>query len=172
MDQNFGVAAGEVDSDITQEGLRVLLNDLDPLMIALGLACASITPGPPGYVGAVAAIAFDAKHKQWRGLMLTAGSMIPIAGYLPGIFKVGWLLRTLDRHLEDLEAKLPVLHQSEESIASLRGALGKYHRNLPKIKPTQTLRDRLAHIMALDHQTDAAEETDATSILDSVNIAE
>jgi hypothetical protein len=164
MGQNFGVAAGEMDSGITQEELRVLLNDLDPLMIALGLACASIAPGPPGYFGAIAAIAFDAKHKHWRGLALTAGSMIPIAGYLPGIVKVGWLLRTLDRHLKDLERKLPVLHQSEESISSLRDALGKYHRSLPKIKPTQTLRDRLAHIMALDHQTDAAAETDAASI--------
>jgi len=163
MGQNFGIAAGEVDSGITPEELRVLLNDLDPLMIALGLACASITPGPPGYVGAIAAIAFDAKRKQWRGLALTAGSTIPIAGYLPGIVKVGWLLRTLDRHLKDLEAKLPVLHQSEESIASLRDALSKYHRRLPKIKPTQTLRDRLAHIMALD-PTDAAAETDAASI--------
>jgi hypothetical protein len=164
MGQNFGVAVGEVDSVITPEELRVLLNDLDPLMIALGLACASITPGPPGYVGAIAAIAFDAKHKQWRGLALTAGSMIPLAGYLPGIVKVGWLLRALDRHLKDLEAKLPVLHQSDEPIALLRGALGKYHRSLPKIKPTQTLRDRLAHIMALDLQTDAAAETDTASI--------
>jgi hypothetical protein len=130
--------------------LEDLLAQLDPRMIAIGLACASLTPSVAGYAGAVAAIAFDAKHRQWYGAALSAASMIPLAGYAPGVFKVGWLLRLLDRDLMKLEEQIPVLHQSPDAVCRLRKAFDKYYRNLPETKITRPLRNRLAHIMALD----------------------
>jgi hypothetical protein len=132
------------------DSLEDLLAKLDPNMVAIGLGCASLTPSVAGYAGAVAAIVFDAKHKQWYGAALSAASMIPLAGYGPAVFKVGWLLRKLDRDLKTLEQKIPVLHQSPDAVCRLRTAFGKYYRNLPDIKITRPLRNRLAHIMALD----------------------
>ena len=82
-------------------------------------------------------------------------SMIPIAGYLPAAFKIGWLLKKLDRQLKTLESNLAELHQSDETIALLREALGKYHRSIPKLKPTLPLRRRLEHIMPLDDESNS-----------------
>jgi len=132
------------------DSLEDLLAKLDPRMVAIGLGCASLTPSIAGYVGAVAAIAFDAKHKQWYGAALSAASMIPFAGYAPAAFKVGWLLRQLDRDLKTLEDQIPVLHQSPDAVCRLRKAFYKYYKSLPDIKVTRPLRNRLAHIMALD----------------------
>jgi hypothetical protein len=145
------------------DSLEDLLAKLDPRMVAIGLGCASLTPSVAGYAGAVAAIVFDAKHRRWYGAALSAASMIPLAGYAPGVFKVGWLLRQLDRDLKRLEEQIPVLHQSPDAVCRLRIALDKYYRNLPDIKITRPLRNRLAHIMALDDsvQQDATAELEA-----------
>ena len=137
-------------STLPNDSLEEFLSQLDPRMVAIGFACASLTPGVAGQAGAVAAIAFDAKHKQWYGVALSAASIVPLAGYVPGVFKVGWLLRLLDRDLMKLEDQLPVLHQSPDAIASLRKTFDKYYRKLPDIKITRSFRKRLAHIMALD----------------------
>ena len=154
-----------------EDPLEELLSQLDPRMIAIGLACASLTPSAAGYAGAVAAIAFDVKHRQWYGVALSAASMIPLAGYVPGAFKVGWLLRLLDRDLKKLEQQIPVLHQSPEAVARMRTAFGKYYRSLPDIKITRPLRNRLAHIMALDEpaQLAATTEPEVEPISSSVN---
>ncbi len=140
-------------------------------MVAIGLACASLTPSFAGYAGAVAAIAFDAKHKQWYGAALSAASMIPLAGYAPGVFKVGWLLRLLDRDLKKLEEQVPVLHQSPDAVCRLRAEFDKYYRTLPDLKITRPLRNRLAHIMALDDsvQLVAASEPEEEPISNSVS---
>lgn len=158
-------------STLPNDSLEELLNQLDPRMVAIGLACASLTPGVPGQAGAVAAIAFDAKHKQWYGAALSAASIIPLAGYVPGVFKVGWLLRRLDRDLKKLEDQLPVLHQSPDAVASLRETFDKYYRNLPDIKITRPLRNRLAHIMAFDEpiQLAATADSEGMPISNSVN---
>jgi hypothetical protein len=156
---------------LLDNSLEKLLSKLDPRMVAIGLACASLTPSVAGYAGAVAAIGFDAKHKQWYGAALSAASMIPLAGYVPGVFKVGWLLRLLDIDLKKLEEQIPVLHQSPDAICRLRLAFGKYYRNLPEIKITRPLRNRLARIMALDDsvQLAATAELAAGPISNSAN---
>jgi hypothetical protein len=76
--------------------------------------------------------------------------MIPLAGYAPGVFKVGWLLRRLDSDLKKLEEQLPLLHASPDAVCRLRLAFDKYYRKLPDTKITRPLRNRLAHIMGLE----------------------
>jgi hypothetical protein len=145
--------------------LKEILADLDPLMIAIGLAFAASTPGPAGEAGAVAAISFDVSHRRWYGAALSAASMIPVIGYLPAFFKVGWLLFILNRRLKTIEEMLPELHQSPENVESLRETFGKYYRRLPKMKITRTLRHRLEGIMALDDpaQMALAKASDSSS---------
>jgi hypothetical protein len=147
--------------------LKEILADLDPLMIAVGLAFAACTPGPAGEAGAVAAISFDVSHRRWYGVVLSAASMIPVIGYLPGFFKIGWLLFILSRRLKTIEAMLPELHQSAENVESLRDSFGKYYRRLPKVKITRTLRTRLECIMALNDSVESvlAETSDCPSAL-------
>jgi hypothetical protein len=145
--------------------LKEILADLDPLMIAIGLAFAASTPGPAGEAGAVAAISFDVSHRRWYGAALSAASMIPVIGYLPAFFKVGWLLFLLNRRLKTIEDMLPELHRSPENVESLRETFGKYYRRLPKISITRTLRHRLEGIMALDDpaQMALAKDSDFSS---------
>jgi len=136
--------------------LKEILADLDPLMISIGLAFAASTPGPAGEAGAVAAISFDVAHRRWYGVALSAASMIPVIGYLPAFFKVGWLLFILNRRLKMLEDMLPELHRSAENVESLRNTFGKYYRSLPKMKMTRTLRARLERLMALKDPAELA----------------
>jgi hypothetical protein len=136
--------------------LQEILTDLDPLMIAIGLAFAASTPGPAGEAGAVAAISYDISQRRWYGVALSAASMIPVVGYAPAFFKIGWLLFILNRRLKSIEEMLPELHQSAENIKSLRNTFGKYYRRLPKIRITRTLRKRLERIMALDDPIELA----------------
>jgi len=133
-----------------------ILADLDPLMIAIGLAFAAGAPGPAGEAGAIAAISFDVKQRRWYGVLLSAASMIPVAGYVPAFLKVAWLLASLNRRLKTLEEMLPELHRSPENIELLRNTFGKYYRRLPRIKITRSLRARLERMMALDESTPAA----------------
>jgi hypothetical protein len=136
--------------------LREILTDLDPLMIAIGLAFAASAPGPAGEAGAVAAISFDASHRRWYGVALSAASMIPVIGYLPAFFKIGWLLFILSRRLTTIEDMLPELHRSAENIESLRDSFGKYYRRLPRLDITLALRSRLECIMALNDTVQVA----------------
>ena len=80
-----------------KEPIEHILHDLDPLMIAIGLALASLAPGPAGEAGAVAAIVFDVKCRRWGGVILSAASMIPVVGYVPAIVKVALLVFLLNR---------------------------------------------------------------------------
>jgi hypothetical protein len=91
--------------------------------------------------------------------------MIPVIGYLPAFFKVGWLLFLLNRRLKTIEDMLPELHRSPENVESLRETFGKYYRRLPKISITRTLRHRLEGIMALDDpaQMALAKDSDFSS---------
>lgn len=132
------------------ESLEDILNGLDPLMIALGLALAASAPGPAGEAGAVAAISYDVSQRRWYGAVLSAISMIPVAGYLAAFLKVGLLLAILNRRVKVLEDRLPELHKSPENIKSLRQIFGKYYRRLPRMRVARPLRARLEHIMALD----------------------
>jgi hypothetical protein len=136
--------------------LKEILSELDPLMIAIGLAFAASTPGPAGEAGAVAAISFDVSQRRWYGVALSAASMIPLVGYVPAFFKIGWLLFILNKRLKTIEDMLPELHQSAENVESLRNTFGKYYRRLPKIKITRTLRERLERIMALNDPSELA----------------
>ncbi len=130
--------------------LRVLVDELDPLMIATALALASLSPGPAGEAGAVAAIAYDIKCKRWYGVALSAVSMVPLFGYIPAIFKVGFLLFLLNRNLNALEAMLPELRESPEASLMVEGALGGYYRKIPDIWLTRRLRQRLGRILDLE----------------------
>lgn len=140
------------------ESLDAAIKDVDSLMVASALSLASMTPGPAGYAGAVAAIAYDTKRKQWHGVALSAASMIPVAGYVPGAFKVGLLVVQLDRRLKMLEERRPDIVSSPESHAALNDCLGKYYRKLPDTWMTRRLRKRLERIMNIDpaNQTEAA----------------
>jgi hypothetical protein len=136
--------------------LKEILSELDPLMIAIGLAFAASTPGPAGEAGAVAAISFDVSQRRWYGVALSTASMIPLVGYVPAFFKIGWLLFILNKRLKTIEDMLPELHQSAENVESLRNTFGKYYRRLPKIRITRTLRERLERIMALNDPNELA----------------
>lgn len=142
------------------ESFEHILADLDPLLIAIMLAFAASTPGPAGEAGAIAAISFDVKQRRWYGAVLSAASMIPVAGYLPAFFKVGWLLVLLNRRLKTLEEMLPELHRSPANIELLRTTFGKYYRRLPRIRITRSLRARLERIMALNDTACAASGED------------
>jgi hypothetical protein len=129
------------------EKLAGLVQDIDSLVIATALGLASLTPGPAGQAGAVAAIAYDVKGKRWSGVALSAASMIPLVGYAPAFFKVGLLVFQLNGRLKLLEASESEIHGSPESFAVLMDCLGKYHRKLPNIWVTRRLRERLQRIM-------------------------
>jgi len=149
------------------ESLRDILADLDPLLIATGLALTAALPGPAGEAGAVAAIAFDLKQRRWYGVALSATSMIPVVGYGPAFFKIAWLLWLLNRRLKTLEDMLPELHHSAENLELLRNALEKYYRRLPRMRLTRSLRTRLERILALDNSNapaDARPRADHTHI--------
>jgi hypothetical protein len=130
--------------------LQVLVGELDPLVIATGLAIASLTPGPAGEAGALAAIAFDIKYKRWYGVALSAASMVPIFGYIPAIFKVGLLLFLLNRHLNSLEAMLSKGHDLLEGSILVGSALERYYQKIPDVWLTRPLLKRLKRIMDLD----------------------
>jgi hypothetical protein len=140
--------------------LNTLLNDLDPLMIAIGLAFAACAPGPVGEAGAIAAISFDVLHRRWLGVACSAASMIPVIGYLPALFKVGWLFVLLSRRLRTIEAMLPELHGSPECVELLRNWFGRYYRHIPKMKLTHSLRVRMEGIMAVDTSPASAQACD------------
>src|ERR1700681_2981516 len=65
-------ASSPVGRPLQSMTLKEILADLDPLMIAIGLAFAASTPGPAGEAGAVAAISFDVSHRRWYGAALSA----------------------------------------------------------------------------------------------------
>jgi len=129
--------------------LNALLVNLDPLMIAIGLAFTACAPGPVGEAGAIAAISFDVLHRRWLGVLCSAVSMIPVIGYLPAFFKVGWLLVLLSRQLRTIETMLPELHDSPECVELLRSWFGRYYRRIPRMKLTYSLRARIERVMAV-----------------------
>jgi hypothetical protein len=131
------------------QSLDSMIEEVDSLVVASALALASLTPGPAGQAAAVAAMAYDTKRKRWTGVALSAASMIPLAGYVPALFKVGMLIVQLDRRLKVLEARELEFHDSPESFAALVDCLGKYYRKLPNIWLTRPLRARLERIMSL-----------------------
>lgn len=144
--------------------LRVLVGELDPLVIATALAMASLTPGPAGEAGALAAIAFDIKHKRWYGVALSAASMIPIIGYIPAVFKVGFLLFLLNRYLNSLEAMLSEVHDFPEESILAGSALVRYCHNIPDLWLTRPLLKRIRRIMDLDKQTALSETSLSTGV--------
>lgn len=131
------------------ESVEQILQDLDSQMVAIGLAIASLAPGPAGEVGAVAAIGFDFKRRRWDGAMLSAASMVPLVGYVPAFVKVALLIRLLNRRLQRVEAALPALQQSPESARRIQEILGKYQRGIPKWRITRGIRDRLDRIVTI-----------------------
>jgi hypothetical protein len=149
----------------SSEDLVSLVQQIDSLVIATGLALASLTPGPAGQAGSVAAIAYDLKRKCWYGIALSATSMIPLVGYAPAFFKFGLLVYQLDGRLKTLEQNQGSFHDSPESVALLMNGLGKYYRKLPDIWVTRRLRKRLERIMGpgLSDQTALPVPSDSPS---------
>ena len=146
--------------------LKQILIEVDPLMIAIGLAFAACAPGPAGEAGAVAAITFDVSRRRWYLVALSAASMIPLIGYIPALFKVGWLLSILSRRLKAIEDMLPEGNRSAEDVEMLRDSFGKYYRRLPKMNITRSIRSRLERIMSLDDpvQTALAQVSDCSTV--------
>jgi hypothetical protein len=126
------------------------LTGLDPLLISIGLAIATCTPGPAGEAGAIAAISYDMTKKKWFGAVLSAASMVPAIGYFPPFLKVGLLLFLLHRRLENLAVMAPDIHRSPETLQLVRSALAKYYYQLPDIPVARLIRKRLAGIMDFD----------------------
>lgn len=138
---------------VTRESVEQILQDIDPQMMAIGLAIASIAPGPAGEAGAVAAIAFDFKRRRWDGVILSAASMVPLVGYVPAFVKLALLILSLNRRLRRLEAALPALEQSPGSARRIEEVFGKYQRRIPKWRITRGIRDRLDRIVAIGQRT-------------------
>jgi len=153
------------------ESLRALVEGLDPLLIATALAVASLTPGPAGEAGAVAAIAYDIKQRRWYGVVLSGASMIPIFGYIPAIFKVGLLIFLLNNRLKTLEMILPEIHRTPETTFVVNGTLNKYYRKLPDVWLTRRLRKRLEHIMGLDKRDQAVPSAPSDGLADDTSIS-
>jgi hypothetical protein len=133
------------------ESVEHILAGLDSLFIAVGLALASCAPGPAGVTAAVAAVTYDVAHKRWYGVVLSAASMIPIVGYVPGLLKVGMLLFELNRRLKRLLVLTPEIHDSPEALQRVRSALGKYYSQFPKIRLVRPIRKQLEEIMDFDN---------------------
>lgn len=76
--------------------------------------------------------------------------MVPVFGYIPAIIKVGLLLFLLNHRLKSLEAMLPEIHGSPEASLVVGNALGSYHRKIPQIWLTRSLRQRLGRIIGLE----------------------
>jgi hypothetical protein len=148
---------------VPQESVEQILQDLDPQMIAIGLALASLAPGPAGEAGAVAAIAFDVKRRRWDGVILSAASMVPLVGYLPALVKVTLLIFLLNRRLRRVEAALSELQQSPASVQKIREVFGKYRRGIPKWRITRGMRDRLDKIVTIGQRA-ADGEVEVTSV--------
>ena len=165
---------GKLDSPTvrsTLESVRRLLAGVDPLLIATVLAVASLTPGPAGEAGAVAAIGYDIKHKRWYGVVLSAASMIPVFGYIPAFFKVGLLLFLLNHDLKTLEAELPDIHSSPEVTSMVQSSLDRYNRKLPDIWLTRPLRKRLGRIMGLQEPGHSVPSTPSESASEDTSIS-
>ena len=153
------------------KSVELALAGLDPLLIAIGLAFASSTPGPAGEVGAMAAISYDIAHKRWYGVALSAASMIPGFGYIPAFLKIALLLFLLNRRLKSLVLMAPEIHRSPEALELVRAALGKYYYQLPNMRLVRPIRQRLGRIMAFDDcgQLSADSREDNTSPKTSIS---
>ena len=143
-------SSSDQEHDAELNDLSALLRGLDPLLIATGLAIASLTPGPAGQAAAIAAVVYDVSQKRWWGVVLSALSIIPFVGYVPAFLKVGLLLALLGRRLKALEMLCPAVHAYPEAVFMLRDSLRKYYRQIPDVRLVRRLRTRLARIMALD----------------------
>lgn len=132
------------------ESLELLLTGLDPLLIATGLALTSLTPGPAGEAGAVAAIGYDIARKKWFGVVLSATSMVPVFGYIPAALKLGLLLFEVNQRLKSLVTMAPEIRSSPEALNLVRLSLGKYYRQLPNIRLLRTFRKQLERILSFD----------------------
>ena len=130
--------------------LELLLTGLDPLLIATGLALASLTPGPAGEAGAVAAIGYDIARKEWLGVVLSATSMVPVFGYIPAALKLGLLLFRVNQRLKNLVTMAPDIRSSPEALHLVRLSLGKYYRQLPNIRLLRSIRRQLEQILNFD----------------------
>jgi hypothetical protein len=132
------------------KSVKLILDGLNPLLIVMGLAVVSCTPGPPGVAAAIAAIPYDIGHKRWHGVLLSCASMIPLVGYIPAALKVGVLVVELKGRLDSLVVIAPDIHQSPEALRLVRLALGKYYRRLPNNRFFRRVREQLEEIMDLD----------------------
>jgi hypothetical protein len=106
-----------------------------------------MVPSMPGIVGACAAVAYDATHELWLGALLSALSMIPLAGYLPGAGKIVWNLRLIDSELKAIEDVLPRIHESPELIEPIQGVIRTYFEKISKINSSLPVMKRLQAIM-------------------------
>ncbi|HEY6446187.1 MAG TPA: hypothetical protein VIY53_07000 [Acidobacteriaceae bacterium] len=148
------------------ESVEQILQDIDPQMIAIGLALAALAPGPAGEVGAVAAIAFDFKRRRWDGVILSTASMVPLVGYVPALVKVALLIRLLNRRLKSVEAALPALQQSPGSARRIQEIFGKYQHGIPKWRITRAIRDRLDRIVTIGQGTVGGEAAETAARTD------
>jgi hypothetical protein len=149
-----------------KESVEQILQDIDPQMIAIGLAIAALAPGPAGEVGAVAAIAFDFKRRRWDGAILSAASMVPLIGYVPAFAKVTLLILLLNRRLRRVEADLPSLQQTPESARRIQEIFDKYRRRIPRWRITRGIRDRLDRIVTIGQRTADGEAAETAARTD------
>ncbi len=98
----------------------------DSLLKDAALSSASLLPGPAGVAAAGGAVAFDVSKRWWFAALLSGLSMIPLAGYLPAVAKVGWNAALVDRELRKIETALLEHEVSAVTAARIHQAVARY----------------------------------------------
>jgi hypothetical protein len=136
-----------MDAKCLERETEVALKKLDGLLASTVLSCASLVPGPAGIAAATAAVGFDVSRKHWVGATLSGLSMIPLAGYIPGVLKVVWNVIFLNAQLAIIESSLPAIIKSPALLAEVQEAVGKYAGKIFDSRLTATISSKLKTIM-------------------------
>ena len=124
-----------------------IVKDFDHLLLSTLLSCASLLPGPPGIAAATGAVGFDISKRYWLGALLSALSMIPLAGYLPAAGKVVWCVFLVNKKLDVIEALLPELRPWPELMGKVKLSVGKYTSKLLDLRLLAPVCVRLKNIL-------------------------
>jgi hypothetical protein len=124
-----------------------ILQVLDGMFASTVLSCASMLPSFAGTSAAAATVVFDVTHRYWIGASLSALSMIPIAGYVPGALKIAWNVRSLNRGLDQIEELLPKIERLPQLLSRVQEVVGKYSGKLPNVRAAARLSAKVETIM-------------------------
>lgn len=129
-----------------------IVQAVDGIFASTVLSCASMLPSFAGISAAGATVVFDLSHRYWIGASLSALSMIPIAGYVPGALKIAWNVRLLKQKLDEVEVLLPVLETRPELLAKVQAVAAKYFDKLHNVRVAAPINVKLEKIMRAGSQ--------------------